>query len=218
MLLLPRGHGLEAALTEAAEAVTPAPMLGSRIHRSFMSGIEALAGRTEVRPLRAPSVVDRPGSWAGAALFATTARDVLASPEHVLEECFGPVSLVVEHDSLEQAVAVVRALGGSLTATVHAEEGEDIAQIVAALTDVAGRLVWNGWPTGVAVGWATHHGGPWPATTDPLHTSVGATALRRFLKPVAYQSMPERLLPAALREDNPLRVPRRIDGVVVPAN
>jgi NADP-dependent aldehyde dehydrogenase len=214
LLLLPRGHGLEAALTDAADAVLPAPMLGSRIHQSFISGVEALAGRTELRPLRAPSVVDRPGSWAGAALFATTAAEVLAAPEQLLEECFGPVSLVVEYDSLEQAVAIVRSLGGSLTATLHAED-EDLAETVTALTDVAGRLVWNGWPTGVAVGWATHHGGPWPATTDPLHTSVGASALRRFLKPVAYQSVPDRLLPAALRDDNPLRLPRRVDGVLV---
>jgi NADP-dependent aldehyde dehydrogenase len=219
LLLLPRGHGLEAALTDAADAVPPAPMLGSRIHQSFVTGVEALAGRTDIRPLRAPSVVDRPGSWAGAALFATTAAQVLAAPEQPLEECFGPVSLVVEYDSLEQAVGIVRGLGGSLTATLHAEEEgeeEDLTETVAALTDVAGRLVWNGWPTGVAVGWATHHGGPWPATTDPLHTSVGASALRRFLKPAAYQSVPDRLLPAALQDDNPLRLPRRVDGVLVP--
>jgi NADP-dependent aldehyde dehydrogenase len=110
---------------------------------------------------------------------------------------------------------VVRTLGGSLTASVHAEDDEDIADTVAALTEVAGRLVWNGWPTGVPVGWATHHGGPWPSTTDPLHTSVGVHAIRRFLKPVAYQSVPDRLLPEALRQDNPLGVPRRVNGVLV---
>jgi NADP-dependent aldehyde dehydrogenase len=75
--------------------------------------------------------------------------------------------------------------------------------------------VWNSWPTGVAVGWAMHHGGPYPATTAPLHTSVGATAIDRFLRPVCFQDVPDALLPPALRDDNPLGIVRRIDGSLV---
>jgi NADP-dependent aldehyde dehydrogenase len=82
------------------------------------------------------------------------------------------------------------------------------------LETVAGRVLFDGWPTGVAVNWAQHHGGPWPATTS-AHTSVGATAVRRFLRPIAYQSAPAGLLPEALRDENPLRIPRRVDGVIV---
>ena len=76
-----------------------------------------------------------------------------------------------------------------------------------------GRLLFAGWPTGVAVTWSQHHGGPWPATTS-LHTSVGATSLRRFLRPIVYQSAPEAVLPPALRDGNPLGIPRRVNGVL----
>ena len=86
-----------------------------------------------------------------------------------------------------------------------------------ALGRIAGRLVFNGWPTGVAIGWAQHHGGGWPATTASVHTSVGATAIRRFLTPVAYQDAPAEVLPPELRDGNPLGIPRRVDGVLVPA-
>ena len=75
-------------------------------------------------------------------------------------------------------------------------------------------MVFNGWPTGVATTWAQQHGGPWPATTVPSATSVGAAALQRFLRPVAYQGLPDPALPAPLRQDNPWRVPRRLDGEI----
>lgn len=107
---------------------------------------------------------------------------------------------------------------GSLTGTLHAEPGDpDAREVLAALRSRVGRVIYNGWPTGVAVTWSQHHGGPWPATTTPLHTSVGATAIRRFLRPVTYQDVPEELLPDALKDSNPLGLPRRVDGVVIPA-
>jgi NADP-dependent aldehyde dehydrogenase len=97
---------------------------------------------------------------------------------------------------------------------VHAESSETglVGPLLDRLRDRAGRLVFNGWPTGVSVTPAMHHGGPYPATTAPLHTSVGATAIRRFLRPVCYQSMPQGLLPPALRDHNELGIPRRING------
>lgn len=116
----------------------------------------------------------------------------------------------------DELAAAVDVLPGSLTTTVHAEH-VDVAALtglVGALKARSGRLVWNGWPTGVAVTWSQHHGGPWPATTAPLHTSVGATAIRRWLRPVCYQDYPAELLPPALRDDNPLGLPHRIDGVL----
>ena len=84
--------------------------------------------------------------------------------------------------------------------------------MVTALGERAGRVVFNGFPTGVAVTFGMHHGGPFPATTSPLHTSVGMTAARRFLRPVAFQDAPEDVLPPELREDNPLGIRRRVDG------
>jgi NADP-dependent aldehyde dehydrogenase len=105
-------------------------------------------------------------------------------------------------------------LPGSLAAGVHGEDHDDpcLAPLVAELSRHCGRVVVNGWPTGVAVGWAQQHGGPWPATTSPAHTSVGAAALDRFTRPVAYQNAPDGALPAALRDENPWRLPRRVDG------
>ncbi|MHB1599568.1 MAG: aldehyde dehydrogenase (NADP(+)), partial [Acidimicrobiales bacterium] len=136
-----------------------------------------------------------------------------------LEECFGPMLVVATYDGAEGLATLVDLLGPALTATVHAElqdEGEarDLLDTLAARV---GRIVWNGYPTGVAVSWAMHHGGPYPATTSSLHTSVGATAIRRWLRPVAYQDVPEQLLPEELR-DVPgagATVPRRVDGVLV---
>ena len=119
----------------------------------------------------------------------TTTDAVLADPAALLAECFGPSTLIVEYADVDDALAAIRAVGGSLTATVHAEPGEDLADILAVLTEVAGRVLFAGWPTGVAVSWAQQHGGPWPSTTS-IHTSVGVTAIRRFLRPVAYQDAP----------------------------
>ena len=105
-------------------------------------------------------------------------------------------------------------LAGSLTATIQAEEAEYAlaATLVTELEEVAGRLVFNGWPTGVEVSYAMVHGGPYPASTMPASTSVGAEAIKRWLRPVAYQSMPDELLPQALQQANPLNVRRTIDG------
>jgi len=107
-------------------------------------------------------------------------------------------------------------LGGQLTATLHAEPDElaGLQPLIATLTQGAGRVLFAGVPTGVSVTWAMQHGGPYPATSDAAHTSVGQTAVRRFVRPVTYQSAPAEVLPPALRDDNPLALLRRRDGVL----
>ena len=119
-------------------------------------------------------------------------------------------------DELHTALARIE---GQLTGTIHAQE-ED-AELVRALVDVleerAGRVIFDGFPTGVAVTYGMHHGGPFPATTAPAHTSVGMTAIRRFLRPVAFQNAPANVLPPELRDDNPLGIWRRIDGELTQA-
>ena len=104
-------------------------------------------------------------------------------------------------------------LEGSLTATIHGVESDypAAARLLPLLRARAGRLIFNGWPTGVAVVWAMHHGGPWPATNSAAHTSVGVRAIDRWLVPVAFQNWPEDLLPAELRRGNPLDVPQLFD-------
>ena len=98
--------------------------------------------------------------------------------------------------------------------TIHAGDGDAVEPVVAAATRMAGRVLFGGVPTGVAVTWAMTHGGPWPATSAAGTTSVGLTAIERFQRPVTYQSAPDALLPPALREDNPLGIPRRVNGVI----
>jgi NADP-dependent aldehyde dehydrogenase len=125
---------------------------------------------------------------------------------------FGPAALVVGYSDVDQALAVLDVVGGHLTGTVQGAPGDpDAAEVIARLAEHAGRVLWNGWPTGVTVSDAQHHGGPYPSTTAPLHTSVGTAAAERFLRPVAFQNLPEDLLPAELRDD--ATGPRRVDGV-----
>ena len=146
-------------------------------------------------------------------MLATTVPELLAAPEELLVECFGPTSLVVEYADDAELLAAAVAFGGQLTAAVHGEKADTVVPaLLALLADRAGRVLWNGWPTGVSVTDAMQHGGPYPATTASLYTSVGTAAINRFLRPVCYQSMPDLLLPPALRDANPLGIPRRVDG------
>jgi NADP-dependent aldehyde dehydrogenase len=108
----------------------------------------------------------------------------------------------------DKLIEAVEALHGNLTATVHseAEEAAFSSELFSRLREKAGRLIWNGFPTGVEVGYAMQHGGPYPATTAPQTTSVGMTAIKRFMRPVAFQDFPDVLLPDALQDANPLNI------------
>jgi NADP-dependent aldehyde dehydrogenase len=144
--------------------------------------------------------------------YVTTDLDTFAGKlPHIGEECFGPASIVVTYREISDLRPVLERLDGSLTATVHGTDTDEAGEVVEVLRRRAGRLIWNGWPTGVAVCWAMQHGGPWPAATT-THTSVGATAIGRWLAPTAYQDWPGALLPDELKDDNPLSIPRRVDG------
>ena len=174
---------------------------GVEHHRS-VPGVTVVAGRGEA-----------PTGAAAPVVLRTAIERLAGNSSPLFQEVFGPVTVLVEYDDLAQVVDVLGSLEGSLTATLHAEDGEHRPDLLAALERIAGRVLFDGWPTGVAVTWSQHHGGPWPASTSQ-HTSVGATAVRRFLRPIAYQDAPEGVLPPALREENPLRIPRRVDGIL----
>jgi len=182
-------------------------LLTESIDSGFHAGVERL--------LTVPGVDLVTGSAVnGAAVVAASVPAFAAHAEELLTEVFGPLTLLVRYGSEDELVASLDELEGSLTATLHAEPGDETAAVVERLERIAGRLLFAGWPTGVAVVWAQHHGGPWPSTTSQF-TSVGATAVRRFLTPIAYQDAPVAVLPAALQEENPLGIPRRVDGVLV---
>ncbi len=131
------------------------------------------------------------------------------------EEIFGPATLLVTWNSALELRDLIASLPGSLTATVHGcdRDFEDYPGILERLSRIAGRVIVGGFPTGVEVAHAMHHGGPFPATTDSRATSVGSAAIRRFLRPVTYQNTPDRLLPAELQNANPLGLRRLVDGV-----
>jgi NADP-dependent aldehyde dehydrogenase len=138
--------------------------------------------------------------------------DLLQHPE-IMEEVFGASSVIVRCANEAQLLAVLEQLEGQLTATLHlVDEDEALAaRLIPVLERKAGRLIANGWPTGVEVSHAMVHGGPFPATSDGRSTSVGTLAIERFLRPVCYQDLPDSLLPEALRRDAPAR-PHRFDG------
>jgi len=210
-LFVPEAAYDETAFAEVVAAQPAAPLLNSRIEQGYHAVLEGLRSHAALRTV----VNGRGGESPEPTLLATTVSDLLAAPDALLIECFGPTSVVVTCTDDDEMLAAAAAFGGQLTATVHGLEGEATASaLLGVLAGRAGRVVWNGWPTGVSVTWAMEHGGPWPATTAPTSTSVGTAAISRFLRPVTYQATPDALLPAALREANPLRLPRRVDGRV----
>lgn len=210
VVFVPVGSRLEESVAEhvgdaASRLLTPAIATG------FATGLEQLIGTPGVDVVAG----SRPhGDGARAAVLGTDAATLIERADELLAEVFGPMTLLVRYSTAEELLGALARLEGSLTATVHAEAEDDVARIVALLSDRAGRLLFAGWPTGVAVTWSQHHGGPWPATTSQ-HTSVGATAIRRFLRPLAFQDAPEAVLPEALRDENPLGIPRRVDGALL---
>ncbi|MDQ8703885.1 aldehyde dehydrogenase (NADP(+)) [Streptomyces sp. LHD-70] len=214
LLFLPAGHGLDERISDAVRRVAPARMLHEGIHSGFTEGVQRLSAVPGVRTLVAGAPA--PAPTARPTVLSTSLATLRTYADQLLPECFGPVSLVVEYETESELVPFAEELEGQLTATLHAEDDEAprLTELSDVLADRVGRLVWNGWPTGVAVTSAMHHGGPYPATTAPQHTSVGATAIRRFLRPVSHQSAPQRLLPPALRDRNILGIPRRINGTL----
>jgi NADP-dependent aldehyde dehydrogenase len=212
LLFLPAGSSVLERLAELVRAAPNGEMLNDRLRQAYTHTVADLTSVPGVRTV--VDAADGEDSAVGATLLATTVPDLLADPHAMLTECFGPASIVIEYENADQVLAAAAAFEGSLTATVHGEPEESglVDELLARMRDRVGRIIWNGWPTGVAVTWAMHHGGPYPATTASLHTSVGATAIRRFLRPVTYQSLPQELLPTALRDRNDLGIPRRVNG------
>ena len=209
LLIAPKSADLREALVTATTGVAASAMLNETIAAGFA---RTLAQRKKSAQVEVLVEGTTSNGQSTPTLLAVSAQDFLAD-HSLLDECFGPMSILVEYDDEQQMLQIAQALQASLTATIHADATDDVvSSLTAVLQERVGRLLWNGWPTGVAVAWSMTHGGPFPATTNVLHTSVGATAIRRFLRPVTYQAWPHELLPAALRDDNPWGLPRRIDG------
>jgi NADP-dependent aldehyde dehydrogenase len=216
LVLAIAGADLERFLRASANALAicaPTPMLTPAIHQAYEAGARALAEHNQVETIARGRVGEGLNQGQGA-LFATDASDFMSDPR-LAHEVFGSSSLVVRCRDAETLVSVSETLEGQLTATLHLEpsDGEIARRLLPILEQKAGRILANGWPTGVEVGHAMVHGGPFPATSDSRTTSVGSLAIRRFLRPVCYQDIPGNLLPQVLCDEDRSRLPRLVDGV-----
>jgi len=188
-------------------------MLNDAICRSYRAGVDRLGASEGVELLATADPDDTLVAGGSPALFTATAA-ALRPESPILEENFGASSVVVRIGDPDQLMEVIGSLEGQLTLTVHAAE-QDLSTARALLPELelkAGRIVFNGWPTGVEVGEAMVHGGPYPATSDGRSTSVGTLAIERFLRPVAYQDCPPELLPDPIDDANSLGLWRQVNG------
>lgn len=190
----------------------PFHLLTKAIHSSYDSAIARRKSDATVKlAAEGPEMAD-PGFAVRSALFETDAESFLGS--ELDAEIFGPTTLLVKHSSRDQVLAIARSLEGHLTATIHGtdEDLREFADLVAVLENKVGRLIFNGFPTGVEVTHAMVHGGPYPSTSDGRSTSVGTQAIFRFTRLVCYQGFPDSALPNELKDANPLGLWRMIDG------
>jgi NADP-dependent aldehyde dehydrogenase len=191
VLYAPAGSGI----VEAAVAAVPAgavPLLTDRISTAYTSGVASLAAL--------PGAVVAVGGSSTSPTVVTVPASALLDGMRELDECFGPAAVIVEYADAAELPALAAASGNNLTATVHGQDDDsDAAALAPVLAAKVGRLIWNGWPTGVSVTRALYHGGPYPATTASRFSSIGTDSARRWLRPVSYQNWPVELLPAAVR-------------------
>lgn len=199
---------IQSTLAGALADFTPAQLLSERLHAGYCDAVRRLSTSSGVDVLFEGDFAAAPAPT----VLRSTADAVRRDPGILRQEMFGPASLVVEYADEAELPGLAELLEGQLTTTLQAEADDDVTGLAARLTDISGRVLWNGWPTGVTVSYAQNHGGPYPATTSAT-TSVGTAAIRRFLRPVAYQSFPAARLPEPLRDSNPWSVPQRVDGV-----
>ncbi|GAA4196422.1 aldehyde dehydrogenase (NADP(+)) [Microbacterium oryzae] len=215
IVFVPRGEAGDRFLAESGRILGTAAgqvMLTPGMARAWREGVDSRAKVAGVELIAAGS--DGPGENAPAPVIHGVDASTFLSEDELQEEIFGAASLVVRYDGAADLAAAAARMEGQLTATIHLTETdhEIAAQLLPVLEHRVGRILANGWPTGVEVGHAMVHGGPFPATSDSRTTSVGTLAIERFLRPVAYQNIPDALLPPALRDANPWHLNRRIDG------
>lgn len=207
----PDGDRLTDEASARVRKVPAAVLLNGRIAGSYHAHSGDLMSHAQVTAVAHGQEATGEGFDATPQLLSLRARDLR---DIGIDEVFGPLTVLARYDDEQELFDALSLLPSSLTFTLQAQETDAafVARLLARMRSRAGRFLMNGWPTGVAVAWAQHHGGPWPAT-NTAHTSVGSTAIRRFLRPVAYQSMPADLLPTELRDET-LSLPRRVDGIL----
>jgi NADP-dependent aldehyde dehydrogenase len=212
------GNRFAAAVTEAISELSGQTMLSGGIASAWQHGHDALEAAADVELLGRGT--KGAGENSPAPAVFTADLDVFINNPVLHEEVFGAASLVVRYKGIEDLIEATGKLEGQLTASLHITEADysAAAPLIPTLERKVGRIIINGWPTGVEVGHAVVHGGPYPATSDAKTTSVGSLAIDRFLRPIAYQNFPDQLRPAPLQDANPWHVNRLIDGKPEQAN
>ena len=218
LLVACKGDGLERFLAKVADGVqlqAATTMLTPGIAQAYLQGRNHLAEQEGVQFLGTGAEANQDGgcNQAQAAVFTVSAEQFMANPL-LEEEVFGPSALLVICEDEAQMLQLTGGFQGHLTSTIHCTEQDQqqVQAISRAISQKVGRVLFNGWPTGVEVAHAMTHGGPYPASTDSRSTSVGAGAIDRWVRPVSWQNAPETVLPAALQSDNPLGIWRKVDG------
>ncbi|MDA0747499.1 MAG: aldehyde dehydrogenase (NADP(+)), partial [bacterium] len=208
-------ENLKVGLTSLFSEQAPATMLNPGIREAYAAGVQAIQETSGVHTVgRANNEPDPDKTQAAAHVFSTDVETFL-SVEELSQEVFGPSTLMVGCRSKQDMEAVAYRLEGHLTATLHGTEAdmEEYKTLISILEARVGRLVFNGFPTGVEVCSSMHHGGPYPATTDGRSTSVGTAAIYRFTRLVCYQDFPQSALPPELQDENPVGIWRKVDSV-----
>ena len=197
-------------LTKVFEKLPSDTMLGGRIHSKYHQKKSEFSNSNGVSMLF--DAITEP--WKAGPALAMVSSSVFIKNRHLQEEVFGPFTLVVTCKNKEEMLAVGNTLNGQLTATLMGTDTdfENARDLMEILKEKAGRLIFNGVPTGVEVCPAMHHGGPFPSTSNALFTSVGTDAIKRFARPVAFQNTPDTVLPDALKNGNPLNIWRTVNG------
>ena len=216
LVYLPRNADADTLVAEIkalVEKATPSAMLTEGISKSYRSGIASRQAHAQVNTVAQASSNGAGSGYAAPVLMQIDAEDLLGNPD-LATEVFGPSALVIRYDSREQLMELATSIEGQLTATLHGSESDlaAFADLIAILERKAGRLIVNGFPTGVEVCHAMVHGGPYPATSDSRATSVGTYSIYRFVRPVCYQDFPQAALPDELKDGNPLGIMRLVDG------
>jgi len=198
-------------LKNKMQQTSPFVMLTSGISSAYRRGVNALADHSDVEALSRDEHEPASECEARAALYKVAAETFLANAD-LSAEVFGPSTLLVTYSNSNQLVELARRLEGQLTATIHATPNDHVEELLHVLEQKAGRIVFDGFPTGVEVCASVVHGGPYPATSDGRSTSVGTRAILRFVRPVCYQDAPQSALPDELKDENPLQIWRMVDG------
>ncbi len=216
LVLLPESEEARTFIADYRDAmlgIEPGILLNAAVESGLTRSVGRSATLEGVRSHTREKASQADGFCYPHTVLETDAATFLENPD-LQEEHFGPVTLFVACSGDEELDCVLRSLAGQLTGSIHcgSEERESLQPLLDTLREKAGRLIWNGYPTGVEVTAAMQHGGPWPATNAAGTTSVGTNAIRRFLRPVAWQDVPDELLPEALRNGNPLGILRQVNS------